>query len=120
MSVLDALVGALVEEDSTRVYKLGEVPDSPGYPYRVVSHAPGAPLVRDLGGSGDPAGRFTVQHYGKTSDSLDAVTAHTFATFDGKELALPGAPVAWQELATNAYRDPDDRGVLNVLHTYRY
>lgn len=121
MTTLDVLVARLVAGGVARAYKLGAVPDGPTHPYAVVSDAPGAPLVRDLGGSGDPAGRFTVQHFGRTADSVAALAAKTFATFDGKEIvALPGAPVAWQEIATTPYRDPDAQGVLDVLHTYRY
>lgn len=123
MNTLDALRAALDAGGIARVYKLGAVPASPTYPYAVVSNAPAAPQVRDLGGSGDPAGRFTVQHFGKSSDSIDVdggISGITFATFDGKPLPLPGTPVAWQEIATTPYRDPDTQGVLSVLHTYRY
>lgn len=48
------------------------------------------------------------------------MAAQTFAAFDGKELPLTDSPVAWQEIATAPYRDPDTQGVLSVLHTYRY
>lgn len=120
MTTLDALRDALVAGGVTRTYKLGTVPDLPEYPYAVVSNAPGAPQVRRLSGSGDPIGRFTVQHFGKTAESVDALAAKTFATFEGKPLALTGSPVAWQEIATAPYRDPDDRAVFDVLHTYRF
>lgn len=121
MTTLDTLRDALVAGGVARAYKVDDVPDLPAYPYAVVSNAPGAPQVRRLSGSGDQTGRFTVQHFGKTAESVDALAAKTFATFEGKELAsLPGKPVAWQEIATTPYRDPDDQGVLNVLHTYRF
>lgn len=121
MTTLDVLQAALVAGGVARAYKLGTVPELPEFPYAVVSNAPGAPEVRDLGGSGNPAGRFVVQHFGKSAESVDALAAKVFATFDGKEIAaLTGKPVAWQEIATTPYRDPDDRAVFDVLHTYRY
>lgn len=123
MTTIDELIDMLESAGVDRVYKLNEVPPKPQRPYAVLSHAPAAPQVRTLDGSGDPAGRFTVQHFGKTADSIDldgGISGLTFAAFDGKELPLPGEPVAWQEIATSPYRDPDEQGVLNVLHTYRY
>lgn len=119
MTTLDTLQAALVAGGVARAYKLGAVPATPEYPYAVVSNAPGAPQVRRLSGSGDPTGRFTVQHFGRSAESVDALAAKTFATFEGKQLALTGSPVAWQEIATAPYRDPDVQGVLDVLHTYR-
>jgi hypothetical protein len=100
-----------------RVYALGAVPASPQYPYTVIGYSPNAPLVRDLGGSGDPLRRFTAQHFGHTADSVEAVAAATFAAFDGKQVA--GA-VCEQEIATPLFRDPDDAGVLSTTHTYRF
>lgn len=120
MSDLDALIAALETAGVARVYKFGDVPPKPSYPYAVMSDAPSAPLIRDLGGSGDRVGRFTVQHFGKTTDSVSALADITFATFDGKPLPLDGEPVAWQEMATLPDRDSDDRGVIHVLHTYRH
>lgn len=113
---LAALVAAL----PGRTYKLGSVPPGPTYPYRVVSLAPDAPVVRDLGGSGDPAGRFVVQHFGRSLESVIETADDTFDTFDGKALPLAGEPVAWQEIASSVYRDPDTSGVLDVTQTYRY
>lgn len=113
---LAALVAAL----PGRNYKLGAVPASPTHPYRVVSLAPDAPQARNLAGPGKPAGRFTVQHFGRSVESVLETADDTFATFDGKALPLPGEPVAWQEIASSPYRDPDTSGVLDVLHTYRY
>lgn len=103
-----------------RTYKLGDVPPKPTYPYRVVSLAPDAPRTRLLAGPGEPSGRFTVQHFGKTAESVLETATATFAAFDGKPLPLSGEPVAWQEIASSPYRDPDTQGVLDVLHTYRY
>lgn len=120
MTTLDALRDALVAGGIARVYKLGAVPPKPEYPYAVVSSAVAAPQTRFNDGTGNPEGRFTVQHFGKSADVLDDLAALTFATFDAKPLPLPGTPVAWQEIATTADRDPDTQGVLSVLHTYRY
>ena len=120
MSDLDALVAVLVAGGVQRAYKLGSVPASPAYPYAVLTLAPGAPVVRDLGGSGDPMGRFAVQHFSRSQDALVDIADRSFATFDGQALPLPGEPVCWQEVTSSIYRDPDDNGVLTTTHTYRF
>lgn len=121
MSDLDALIARLSAAGVTRVYKFGAVPASPSYPYAVLSPALGAPVVRTLDGSGDPMGRFTVQLFSRTADPLVDAAAKTFDAFDGVELSdLDGEPVAWQELSTPPYRDPDTEGVLNITQTYRF
>lgn len=100
-----------------RTYAVGAVPASPTYPYAVVGYAPAAPTVRTLNGAGDPLRRFTVQHFGRTAASVEAEAAATFALFEGVEV---DGGVCWQETATPVYRDPDDKGVLSVTHTYRF
>lgn len=121
MSDLDALIAHLSAAGVARVYKFGAVPEKPSYPYVVLSLALGAPVVRTLDGSGDPMGRFTAQLFSRTAEPLVDAAAKTFAAFDGVELSdLPGSPVAWQELSTPPYRDPDTQGVLNITQTYRY
>lgn len=120
MSDLDTIVAALVTGGVTRAYKFGAVPASPAYPYAVVSAAPGAPQVRTLDGSGDPMGRFVVQHFSRTHDGATDLADLTFATFDGHALPLDDAPVCWQEVTSGVYRDPDDQGVLTITHTYRF
>lgn len=121
MSDLAAVLDQLVDAGVARAYLLGKVPERPAYPYAVVSVAPAAPVVRTLAGPGKPSGRFVVQHFGSTPESVDALAAMTFAAFDGVALPdVPGTPVAWQEVASAVYLDPDDDGVLTVTHTYRY
>lgn len=121
MSDLDLLVARLVAGGVARVYKFGAVPATPSYPYAVLSPAPGAPDVRMLAGPGKPMGRFTVQFFGRTVDPLIAEADKAFAAFEGVELSdLPGSPVAWQEISTTPYRDPDTTGVLDITHTYRF
>lgn len=101
----------------TRVYQLGAVPTTVVYPYVVIGYAPNAPVVRTQDAAGDPVGRFTVQHFGRTADAVEDQAAITFATFDGKPVA---GDVCTQEVATLPDRDPDDRGVLSITHTYRF
>ena len=121
MSDLDHLIARLKAAGVERVYKFGAVPTGPGYPYAVVSPAFGAPTVRTLDGAGKPMGRFTVQLFGRSIDPLVDTSADAFAAFDGVELSeFDGAPVAWQELSTPPYRDPDTAGVLDITHTYRF
>ena len=117
MSVLDDLIAHAATGDR---YKLGAVPNDAGYPYRVFSTADNAPTVRTLDGSGDPMRRFVVTYFGKTAESVNDIAAQSFAAFDRAVLPLPGSPVCAQEIATATYRDPDDNGVLVIVHTYRY
>lgn len=120
MSDLDALVAQL-SATKMRVYEFGDVPRKPTYPYAVISPAPGVPTVRTLAGQGDSLGRFTVQLFGETADSLLDVADKTYRAFERRELSgVPGAPVAWQEIATLPDRDADTTGVLNITHTYRF
>lgn len=117
MSVTSDLVTLRKVGGFTSVYPIGAVPASPTYPYVVIGYAPGAPLVRTLDGSGDPLRRFTVQHFGKSADSVEAQAATTFATFDGQQVA---GGTCEQEIATPIFRDPDATGVLSITHTYRF
>jgi hypothetical protein len=117
VSVTADLVTARKAAGFTRVYPIGAVPAGPTYPYVVVGYAPNAPTVRRLSGSGDPNERFTVQHFGRTADSVEDVATDTFTTFEGREI---NGAVCWQETATPLYRDPDAAGVLSTTHTYRF
>lgn len=116
MSVVGDLV-TLLGGTAARVYKIGAVPSAPAYPYRVVGYAPNAPQVRTMYGSGAPLRRFTVQHFGRSADSVEAAADATFATFDGQRVY---GDVCTQELATPITRDPDDSGVLFTTHAYRF
>lgn len=120
MSDLDLLMAQL-EAAKVRAFKFGDVPNTPAYPYAVLSPAPGAPAVRTLAGQGNPSGRFTVQLFGETAESVLDYAEKTYRAFERQELTgFDGAPVAWQEIATPPYRDPDTTGVLNITHTYRF
>ena len=83
MSVTADLVAARKVGGFTRVYPLGEVPESPAYPYVVISYAPNVPVVRNMLLDGDPVGRFVVQHFGRDPDGVEDQSAITFTTFDG-------------------------------------
>ena len=102
---------------AARVYPMGSVPASPPYPYRVVGYSPNAPVQRTTNGAGEPVRRFTVQHFGRSADSVEAAAAATFATFDGQRV---DGDVCTQEIASPILRDPDDLGVLSITHTYRF
>lgn len=116
MSVVTDLAG-LLGGTAARVYPIGRVPANPIYPYRVVGYAPNAPVTRTINGAGDRVRRFTVQHFGKTADSVEAVADDTFVTFDGQHI---DGDLCTQEIATLVDRDADDNGVLSTTHTYRY
>jgi hypothetical protein len=102
---------------AARVYAIGSVPSSPSYPYRVVGYSPNAPVTRTQNAEGEPLRRFTVQHFGRSADSVEAAATATFATFDGQRV---DGDVCTQEIATPITRDPDDQGVLSTTHTYRF
>jgi hypothetical protein len=116
MSTTDDLL-TLAGAPTERVYAIGSVPASPLYPYRVIGYAPDVPAVRNMLADGDPRRRFTVQHFSRTADGLEAITADTFATFDGEPI---DGDVCTQVVAGPLDRDPDDRGVLNQTHVYEF
>ena len=116
MSVTADLV-ALRAAAGGRVYEMGSVPASPGYPYTVIGYAPNAPVVRTANGAGDPIRRFTVQHFGQNAASVEDHATRTFNTFDGKSI---NGDVCTLEVATTVTRDPDNSGVLSTTHTYRF
>lgn len=116
MSVTSDLV-AIRAAKGGRVYEMGNVPDSPVYPYTVIGYAPNAPVTRTSDGSGDPVRRFMVQHFGRSVDEVEDHAGRTFAAFDAQPI---GADLCTQEIATPIERDPDDSGVLSTTHTYRY
>lgn len=103
-----------------RVYKVGAVPSKPDYPYAVLGYSRMAPDVRTLDGSGNEPKRFTAQIFGRESDLLADLADLMLAAFDAAFLDLPGQPQCRNEVNTTPYRDPDDRGVLNVTQTYSY
>lgn len=117
MSVTAGLVALRKVGGFTRVYPIGAVPASPTYPYVVIGYSPNAPEVRTIDGSGDQLQRFTVQHFGRSADSVEAMSDTTFATFDGVQVL---GETCSQEIATPIFRDPDDGGVLSTTHTYRF
>lgn len=112
-----SITGDLVTLRGSRTYSLGAVPASPAYPYAVIGYAPNAPVVRTTNAAGEPLRRFTVQHFGRTADSVEAEAERSFTTFDGARI---DGDVCTQEIATPISRDPDDQGVLSTTHTYRF
>ena len=118
---LDRHVARLTTAGVSRAYKLGAVPDSPAYPYAVLSLDTGRPRARTADLNASLSFEIAVQCFGRTEDAVRDIAGLADAAFDGAALDdITGAPVAARELNTRPYRDPDDQGVLNVLHTYRY
>lgn len=117
MSDLDTLMARLTGSGVTRAYKVGAVPPLPTYPYAVVASSRLAPDARRLDGGGTAPVRFTVQMFGKTADSVADLAVKSLAAFDTYFI---GERQIRAEVTTPPYRDPDDNGVLNVTHTYRY
>lgn len=118
---LDRHVTRLTSAGVVRAYKLGSVPTSPGYPYAVLSMDTGTPNARSLDMNAGKVYRLTVQCFGREDDSIRDLATKADAAFDGVALTdITDSPVSTREIGTLPYRDPDDQGVLNVLHTYRY
>lgn len=121
MSDLDLLVAQAELAGIARVYKVGDVPKKPTYPYAVLAAYRMTPNVRTLDGSGNDPRRFSAQIFGRTSDALEDLADLMFAAFDGVTLTeFDDDPLCQNEVTTPPYRDPDDDEVLNVTHTYRY
>lgn len=115
MTTLASLVTAVTSAGATRSYKLGAVPASPTYPYAVVGLSTPDKIARGADGRAADLNRFTVQFFSHTLDAvLDLATT---TDLDGSFFS--GALVT-RELTTQPYRDPDDSGVLTILHTYRF
>lgn len=121
MSDLDLLVTRLTSAGVGRPYKLGSVPSGPVYPYAVLSLDSGTPNGRGADAKAGRVYRLTVQMFGHTHDSVSDLARMADQAFEGVDLSeIAGDPVCTREISTPPFRDPDDQGVLNVLHTYRY
>lgn len=114
MTTLADLTSALTTAGVTRVYKLNAVPASPTYPYAVVGLGSPDKIARTTNGDAADLYRATVQFFGHTHDSVLALA--TTGDLDGTYI---DGYLVERELGTPPYRDPDDSGVLSILHTYR-
>lgn len=104
-----------------RAYKVGNVPTSPAYPYAVLSLTRVAPDVRRLDGGGNNPRRLVAQMFDRTADGIEDIANKMLLAFDAVHLPeVAGEPQCRVEVTTPPYRDPDDNGVLNATHTYRY
>lgn len=121
MSVLlDYLTARADAASIERVYPLGSVPKKPEYPYSVVSLGSPEDQGRTLDGGTWTDRRFVVQMFARTHAGLsDLAELWDDALKDRNLLDLDGEPFCWREIATPPYRDPDDSGVLSIVHTYR-
>jgi len=118
---LDRHLTRLTTAGVSRAYKMGSVPASPTYPYAVLTLDAGTPNGRTADMHAGRIHRLSVQHFGRTQDAVLDLARLSDAAFEGVCLDdIDGDPVATRELTTGPYRDPDDQGVLDVLHTYRY
>ncbi len=120
MSDIEALVAHAESAGIDRVYATGSVPKSPGYPYVVLASSRIVPDVRRLDGGGTTPKRFTAQIFGKNAESIEDLADLMLAAFDAAFIPDLDDSQCRAEVTTPPYRDPDDRGVLNVTHTYRF
>lgn len=118
---LDRHVTRLTAAGVSRAYKLGSVPSGAAYPYAVLTLDSGTPNARGADMHAGSIHRLTVQMFGRTQDAVLDLARLTDQAFDGVGLDdVTGTPVATRDLTTGPYRDPDDQGVLDVVHSYRY
>ena len=114
MSLLDDLVAAVQAGGVTRVSTLNEVPTSPGYPYAVVGLGSPDKVARTGDGAAGDLHLATVQFFGRDIDGVLDIADK--GDLDGQR--VDGRLVS-RELASRPDRDPDDRGVVHILHAHR-
>lgn len=115
MTNVDALVARVTATGVQRVYKLNKVPASPTYPYAVVGLGSPDKVSRTADGQATDVERCTVQFFGRDVDGVLDIASK--ADLDGDFI---DGRLCTREIGTDPYRDPDDRGVLAILHTYRF
>ena len=121
MSDLDDLMQLAVDAGISRAYEVNKVPTTRSWPYAVFSLSSPNDLGRTLDGSAWTDRRLVVQMFGKSHDSVTATADKADAAFKDQCLTdFPDEPFCWREIATGPYRDPDDSGVLSIVHTYRF
>lgn len=114
MTLLDDLAAA-VAEDLPRVYKLGEVPEKPAYPYAVVGLGAPDKFARTMNGQAADTHRATTQFFGRDIDGV--LDFATLGDLDGR--FIDGRLIT-RDIASPPFRDPDDDGVLAVTLSYRF
>lgn len=119
MALLDDLVTAVQAGGVTRVYKLNDVRNADGtpikYPYAVVGLGSPNKDSRTLNGQAADLDQATVQFFGRDIDGvLDIASA---GDLDGTYI---DGRLVTRDLATRPDRDPDDLGVMQILHAYRF
>jgi hypothetical protein len=121
MTDLDLHVARLLAAGVLRAYKLGSVPSAPAYPYASLALDSGTPNGRTADAKAGKIYRLTVQLFGREADAVTDLARLADVAFEGVALTdVAGSPVCTREISTVPYRDPDDLGVLSILHTYRY
>lgn len=106
-----------------RVFKLGEVPSSPVYPYNVVGCDAGRPGDYRVSAShGSRLVRVTVQSVGRTFDEAGFAVERGEAAFLDQPLTVDGwvTTPGRVEITPVVTRDPDGGGVLYALATYLF
>ena len=116
MALLDDLVAAVQAGGVTRVYKLNEVPASPGYPYAVVGLGSPNKDSRTHDGQAANLDQATAQFFGRDIDGVLDIADK--GDLDGTWL---GDRLVTRDENSGALptRDPDDQGVVQLLHTHR-
>lgn len=120
-SVLDAVAAAAA--GVPRVYALGDVPQSPEYPYSVYSASLGRGATYLLDNTeGIRLGRIVTQSFGRTAASAEAHCELLRAALVNQVLAITGfATTALRsELDPSMTRDPDDTGVIGITSTLTF
>jgi hypothetical protein len=115
MALLDDLVAAVQAGGVTRVYKLNEVPAGAPYPYAVVGLGSPDKIARTGDGAAGDLDRATAQFFGRDVDGVLDIASK--GDLDGARLS--GRLVS-REVSSLPYRDPDDSGVINITHVFRF
>lgn len=116
-----AAVDRLTAAGIARAYTFGGVPQSPAYPYLVVSALRVTPVTASLNGGHDLATwRVTTQAFGRTKAAVDSLDGIAFDALQDQQLvdAITCGPCDLQVSAET--RDPDDSGVIGITSSYLF
>lgn len=120
--LLDLAIARYTAAGAQRVYEPNDVPAGSGYPYAVVSVDTGRGVNRRSGGAASRKVRsITVEIHARSEDAALDYADMADAAFEDKVLAeFPDKPFSIRDVASSLYRDPDDDGVLRLVHIYQF
>ena len=119
---LDLLVARMKSAGAQRVYKVGNVPASPGDAYAVLSLTTPRTVSRRTSGDTSASQRIlSAQCFGRSEEAVMDMAEYADEAFQEKALTeFPREPFCTRDLNIGPTRDPDGGGWLYILHTYRF